>query len=292
MIRVQATRSSQNSRGLTRLTFGYLRTVTGLILAAALYFLFGFAMASVALGTALVLWVLFLGPLCVLAFVFFYFNFYYKYEHSLKLVNWALEPSLLEEYMKDILEMPGPRVRLWVRSGDDLLCYWFENFFKVRGIQDIVVSSAWMKQVPELRIRDWRALWTGIRALSRGERVLRSIQMILWASTFAPLEVLLWALQRALVFVYYILGEVPPVTLSFWFLRFSIFLRMRWFGSAGWPKLEAEKMLLMKKMTIAKHMNSLILSPWGQFPEREVNPVLFVMSDGRLFFPEVDATCL
>jgi hypothetical protein len=242
------------------------RVIVGTLVVAGFWYAVGWALASEALGTALVVLCLGLGPWVVPDVLWFF----YRWSGRLRPVHYGLEPFLARCYLNGILHRPGLRPKLYVRAGLDESFLWFESLLGVwgGGRQVWIVTDAWMKLPPAQRKKDWDLRWDQQRDLGFGIRWMRSLEMRFWMGAVFPLEILVRLAQMVLDAMGPFRG-LPP--LAFWAQRFCWTLKELWFGrdderSDFWVGASDQKI-----GKICRYWDSLMLGVWSEFPSHRAH---------------------
>jgi hypothetical protein len=254
---------------------GLLRALSGAIVAALFCFALGWLMNSQEAGFFAAGWSLLLGPVLLPPICWLWF----RLSGRLRPLDYRAQNELARAAFRMILKQPGPRLKVWVRSGQDQGFFWFEDLsFFGPPRQHLVVTTEWLRQVSELRSRDWDAVWTSIVRLDPAERKLRTLQILLWCGALAPLEALCLFLRVLLD----ALGFEAFPSPAFWLQRFCWGLRRLWFGL---PEIQVELPRAVPQGALQRPeaWNSLLWGVWHQYPLRNIHPIWMALTHGSAF---------
>lgn len=271
---MQADNRAPSPRGIL-LTL--LRTAFGAFLFSLFYYALGWLLASHDLGWVLAGWSLFVGPLVVGPLLWLIMRYTQKLVTP---VPFSRDATLAHEYLRGILHQPGPQPRVWKLATRSLVFFWIENPFGKSHQQEIIISEAWLKQSPELKVADWRAIWGRIVAMPRTQRRVRSLQMLFWFAALAPLEIVVKVLDMALRAV----GVYLVEDIGFLLQKAMWSLKTSWFGENKdegviWAPLFSSKKQKLHRPGI---LSSLIWGPWVYLPQRQIHPLWRVLTHSNI----------
>jgi hypothetical protein len=257
---------------------GLLRALIGALLAALVWFALGWLLNSREAGLFMALWSLVAGPLLLPPL----FWAWMRLSGRIRPLDYRLQNELARESFRMILKSPGPHVKVWVRSGADFGFFWFESSpLPALSRQDLVVTTAWLRQDTSVRAQDWELAWNSIVRVTPGERRLRSLQMVLWCGALSPLEALCFFLRVLLD----ALGFDAFPTPAFWLQRFCWGLRRVWFGLPE-ATLELPRAVPQGSLQRPQAWNSLLLGVWHQYPLRNIHPLWMALTHGSAFLTQ------
>ncbi len=187
--------------------------------------------------------------------------------------RWQESDDLSQIYLARILEAPGPQLRLWVeKSSTDPNILWIENPFFRKSVQDVFVTEAWVNLPEAHKTESFFETWNEIRSLTRGLRILRSVQLCLWVGWLWPLELLFQILRIFQNF----LGMRDLPYLSFWVQRLcNSFLHSWVFRNEQSPELIFLQQRSSENISYLPPQiwNSLLWGPWFKYCSKSVHPI-------------------
>lgn len=244
------------------------RFLISYVLSGGVVYSAGWLLHSSFLGWLLLTWSHLLAPLIL---PFCWWHYLRLTNQKLSRVNFEQEPSLLTEYLKNILRMPGPRIRLWVRESQEINFFWFQNLsLKPNRSQDLVVTSEWMRHTPDQeRISDFNKLWQEIADRPFSLRYLRTLQIIMWASWCSLLSPVMYLLDKVLSNF----SVFSNLSAAFFLQSWAWKLKILCFGNDTATSATPTPFQYGVKPRHPKIWNSLTWGVWSQVPARNIHPL-------------------
>jgi hypothetical protein len=243
------------------------RTVFGFFLGLFFVFCLGFLFSSWVLGLVMLTMSLVFLPLFYAIRNYFLFR---RSRFSIRGLKWSQHPDLADEYLRLLLWKSGPNPEIWLRDGQDASFIYYGIPWGFWNREILVVSTGWIELGLAKQILDLENFWDCTQKLSETDKRIWGLQMMVWATVVAPINLLASLAQYA----FDSLGFRELPTLTFWLGVPLKFIKKIWFGtrmdlqsaweesSARAPKQKSHRENFKERPRLRMVSQGLDITPW------------------------------